>query len=459
MQNDITKTVLFLINGLGVASKDSFDIRFNDLMPNLSMLMRNYLYSNLENKNYNYKNGYRNFSLGNDLLPTYHRLENDSNLMKNPTILNIASDAISNHTKVHLFCFLDNEQVINQVIKIISVLKQQGDFLIFIHIILRQKDCLAYDTILSMLKMVEDKITLFKGVEIGIVAGERVINKDKYYELFCKELGEKWPDYTRKINYCRNTQIVPRDLDPFYIHTGFKAQSNDISLFFNYEDVDCNEFISKIKNIKLYTLFPMKSFAYAINIYEELAPLDYFSKKLETHHLKCLVLTTPDRISTIHYNFNGLKENKNSLIEYMDIHNKELDIEKILQLPYHLIIFDYDLEPFHEIKKLKDFLMNLDEKIDKIYNICDQNNYNMFISSVYGIYRDDYIAGVDKKVKLDYSMEVPVVMIDRKYSKSKFLLKYGSTYHLSNTIIHSIVNDPNIPTLIRKRGILSFFKD
>ena len=109
MNNDITKTILFLINGLGVASKDSFDIKFDDTMPNLSMLMGNYLYSNLENINYNYKNGYRNFSLGNDLLPTYHRLESDNNLTNNTTIIKIANDAITNNTKVHLFCFLDND--------------------------------------------------------------------------------------------------------------------------------------------------------------------------------------------------------------------------------------------------------------------------------------------------------------------------------------------------------------
>ena len=57
MPQDITKTILFLINGLGVASKDSFDIKFSEVMPNLSMLMSNYLYANLENVNYNYKNG------------------------------------------------------------------------------------------------------------------------------------------------------------------------------------------------------------------------------------------------------------------------------------------------------------------------------------------------------------------------------------------------------------------
>ena len=43
--NNSTKSILFLINGLGVASKDSFDIKFNDMMPNLSMLMGNYIFA------------------------------------------------------------------------------------------------------------------------------------------------------------------------------------------------------------------------------------------------------------------------------------------------------------------------------------------------------------------------------------------------------------------------------
>ena len=252
MQSNFTKTVLFLINGFGVASKDSFDINFNNTMPNLSMIMGNYLYSTLENINYNYKNGYRNFSLGNDLLPTYHRLESDTNFGNNKTILNIAADAINNKTKVQVFCFLDNESVINQVIKIIDVLKTKGDFPIFIHLILRQKDCVDYDKILNMIKKIEERITLYKNVEIGMIAGERVVNKEEYYYLFSKEYGEKWPDYTRKINYSVTKQIPPRQLDPFYIHPGFKLQNNDISLFLNYEDVDCNEFITKLRNESIF---------------------------------------------------------------------------------------------------------------------------------------------------------------------------------------------------------------
>lgn len=459
MQSNFTKTVLFLINGFGVASKDSFDINFNNTMPNLSMIMGNYLYSTLENINYNYKNGYRNFSLGNDLLPTYHRLESDTNFGNNKTILNIAADAINNKTKVQVFCFLDNESVINQVIKIIDVLKTKGDFPIFIHLILRQKDCVDYDKILNMIKKIEERITLYKNVEIGMIAGERVVNKEEYYYLFSKEYGEKWPDYTRKINYSVTKQIPPRQLDPFYIHPGFKLQNNDISLFLNYEDVDCNEFITKLRNVKLYTLFPMKSFSYAINIYEELEPLDYLSKKLEKFNLNCLVLTTEDRMTSISYSLNGLKETNSNHIKYININDKNLDIDNILKQPYHLIIFDYDLEGFKEIAKLKDFLMELDDKINDIYNICNQNDYNLFISSLYGIFKEDYLVGVDKLVKLDYSLEVPVIMIDQNYPASKYFLKYGTTYNLCNTIINSITKDESVPSLIRKKGFLSYFKD
>ncbi len=457
--NNVTKTILFLINGLGIASKDSFDIKFGEVMPNLSMLMGNYIYTNLENLNYNYKNGYRNFSLGNDLLPTYHRLEQDTNLMNNPTILNMATDAIRNGTKIHLFCFLDNEQVINQVIKIIDILRQKGTFGIFIHTILRQKDIIEYDNILDLLKKLEEKLTLYNNVEIGIVAGERTVNKDNYFYLFSKGLGEKWPDYARKLNFEKTAQVVPRQLPPFYIHPNFKAQANDIALFLNYEDVDCSEFIKQIKNIKLYTLFPMKAFSYAINIYEELEPTDYFNKKLLDYNLKGLVLTKKDRIDSINYNLNGLKEAKCEALDFSEIDNKDLDIEKILSSNYDLIIFDYDLDTFKEIAKMKEFLMQLDDKIDLIYNLCDQNGYNMFISSVYGIYKEDFKVGVSKNVKLDYSLEVPAIMIDQNYSKAKYFLKYGNTYNLSNTIFSSMVNDPKIPTQLRKRGLLSIFKD
>ena len=452
------KTILYLINGLGVASKDSFDIKFNELMPNLSMLMGNYIYSNIENKSYNYKNAFRNFSLGGNLLPTYNRLDTDANISNNPTILNIATDAINNKTKLHLFCFLDNEKVVNQIVKIINVLQTKGSFPIYIHIVLRQKDYQSYDDIIKLIKSLEDKITLLKTVRIGTIVGERKINEDSYYQLLIKQKGEKWPDFNRKLNYSNQTQVSPRELDGFYMHEGFQLVTHDISLFMNYEDVDCNEFISKITNVKLYTLFPMKAYSYAINIYDDIPPPEFFSKSLEENNLKCLILTTEDRIPSINHNLCGLKDTKSLNIEYRDINSPDLDKLKVLDEDYQYIIFDYDIGIYNELGEIKDSLMAMDNEIEQIYKVCDQNSYNYFIASLYGIYKE-YTIGVGRIVKLDYSSEVPVIIIDNDYPASKYTLKYGDTHDLSNTIFLSITNNININSLYRKKGILAFFKE
>ena len=452
------KAILYLINGLGIASKDSFNINFQEIMPNMSMLMSNYLYTTLQNINYNYKNGFRNFSLGNDLLPTYHKLENDQNFDQNPNMLSIANDVTANNSKVHLFCFLDNEQVINQVKKIINFLNTKGNFYIYIHIILRQKDVNEYEKIIERIKKIDEAITLMPTVKIGTITGERQINSDLYYTVITKENGEKWPDYNRKLRFVEAQGIKPLDCAPFYMNPGFMIERNDIALFLNYEDVDCDLFISKITSVKLYTLFPMKSFSYAINIYDELEPTIYFSKLLEDNNLTCLILTTEDRIPSINYNLCGLKDYKSNSITYASITDNSKDIKSIIKQDYNYIIFDYDLVKFKEIRKIKEFLMQLDDQIDEIYNTCEEEGYKLFISSLYGIYKK-FIVGIDKEVIIDYSTEIPAILIDRDIPRAKFMFKYGTSHNLSNTIFNLITKNENIPTSIRKRGFLSYFKD
>ncbi len=455
--NQKNKAILFLINGLGIASKDSFSIDYSDIMPNMSMLMNNYLYTTLENINYNYKSGFRNFSLGNDLLPTYKKLESDTNFSNNEKILSLENDLISNNSKLQLFCFLDNDKVISQTVKIIQLLTEKNINNIYIHIILRQKDILSYNEVLSRIKKLEDAITLYKNAKIATITGERLINDDSFLKLILKENGERWPDYKRKINFATQQNIIPRELTPFYMNSGYKIEEKDVILFLNYEDIDVFKFLSNMKNLKLYTLFPMKNEENAINIYDELEPTSYFSKVLEENNLKCLVVTTENRINSINYNLNGLKDIKSNNIDYMLL-EKNMDVLQIIHSDYSYIIFDYDIESFEEIRKMKEFLRMLDDIIGTIYNVSDQEGYQFYISSLYGIYKN-LLAGIDKEVKVDYSVEVPVIIINKDIERSKYTFKYGTTYNLSMTIFSLLTNNPSIPSSIRKRGILSFFKN
>ena len=202
----------------------------------------------------------------------------------------------------------------------------------------------------------------------------------------------------------------------------------------------------------------MKSYSYAINVYEELEPPTYFSKILEENNLSCLILTTEDRIDSISYNLCGLKDTKSNSIAYEDIRKNDLNIKQIVNSDYNYIIFDYDLVNFKEIRKIKEFLMMIDDQINDIYTVCEENDYRMIISSLYGIYKK-FIVGIDKEVYLDYSLEVPAIIMDRNLPKSKFMFKYGTTHNLSNTIFNLITGNENIETSIRKRGFFSFFKD
>ena len=179
---------------------------------------------------------------------------------------------------------------------------------------------------------------------------------------------------------------------------------------------------------------------------------------MENNNLTCLILTTEDRISSISYNLCGLKEERSKSITYMNITDQNLNLKQIINSDYNYIIFDYDIHKFKEIRKIKEFMMHLDDQINDIYNVCEEKGYRFIISSLYGIYKN-FIVGLDKEVVLDYSIEVPAIIIDKDLPKSKFMFKYGTTYNLSNTIFNLITNNPQVPTSIRKRGLLSLFKD
>ena len=82
------KTVLFLINGFGIESKDSYSIYDKDLMPNLDSLTQKYLFEKLDNNVTNIAEAYRNNSLGISELYNYSIVGDSLNSKDNNLLTN-----------------------------------------------------------------------------------------------------------------------------------------------------------------------------------------------------------------------------------------------------------------------------------------------------------------------------------------------------------------------------------
>ena len=66
------KTVLFLMNGFGIETKESYSVYSEELMPNFDKLTNRYMFSKLDSSVKTIYEGYRNMSLEISELYNYH---------------------------------------------------------------------------------------------------------------------------------------------------------------------------------------------------------------------------------------------------------------------------------------------------------------------------------------------------------------------------------------------------
>ena len=87
--NNIRRSVLFLLNGFGMDRKDIYDIINDDTASYINQIAQTGLFGSLENINSNFKGGFRTFSTSERSLPGYKRLQKDldENFVNNPKAL------------------------------------------------------------------------------------------------------------------------------------------------------------------------------------------------------------------------------------------------------------------------------------------------------------------------------------------------------------------------------------
>ena len=452
------KTVLFLMNGFGIEQIDSYNIYNSKLMPNLDSYTKNYLFTSIESKAYDLVSGYRTFSTASDLPLTYSLIDNYYTKFSENKNLNFYLNSIRPEGKVQLFLFYENEKSFEHIKSFCNYIKTKNNK-IYLHLVLTSHNTSNYKEIEKIVTRISYD---FKDIKIGIIVGINSLiaqNLTSLMNMFKNEVGEKWKEITKKINYLETSKIQPKDVKEFYMNEGFKFDVNDSFFFFNYEYLDISNFIlniSSVNNVKDYcSLFGMNGIKYPMFAYPSSGIS--MNNSLNKIGAKTLILSNSDNIKQINYYCNGLQNIVSDNICFAKTDNgiNPNYLKAIIRdSNYDLIIINYQLDNVTTVPELNEKLTKLDSMLKVVHDFCTELKISLFISSLYGMQKE---LAVDNFVKatVNFSLKVPFIVIDPIFNKTNFTLGIGNIYTLANTLYTNINSKNDGEVLIRKKNVIS----
>lgn len=469
------KNILMLINGFGIEQNDSYNVYSENLMPNLDRLTKLGIFGSINTTDFDYKEGYRKFSIGITEELTYNIVNNalySESFKNNDVFKYIINDLNIDNRRLHVICFWDNDSTIYQLIGYLKEILNKTNSNIFVHIIFKQLSIKEYKNIEKNLNTLNYEFG--SRVKIGALSG---FNNSNFYKDFIKmliyETGEKWKDISKKIDVLKESRTKPIDSRIFSLNSGFSIKDNDNILYFNYSNVDVtsftNEFINSkrvdlnLSTIKFYSLFPVISNNLNVPyLYEYALSSTYTLDSLKKVNAKCIVMAKKDHCNIINYYLTGLRNNYDNDLRYMAtdnnfIYDSTTLLNTISTLNENLIIINYDIDDCKTIEEIQNKLSKIDVVIGNVYDYVMKNNFALFISSLYGIEKEMYNSK-HELCKVNFSNRSMIILLDNLIDKSKYVLNEGTSYDLSNTIMWNINNSyKNSGLLKKKSGIMSIF--
>lgn len=474
------KTVLFFINGFGIETKKSYNIYSSDLMPNLDNFTRRYLFASLASDVGNVKDGYKLFSTGRKDAITFDFIEEkteNKEIINNPKIIQLQQELITKENRLHIFFCLENETAFFHFRDFLNEFKTKvPNTKIFIHVYLPQKEISSYKEISRLLTKMTYEFT--DNIQMSLVVGKNILGLSKndvklidFIRILTKGFCESWNEVERKLEIYYQNQEAPINAKPFSIRGDFKINNNDTILFFNYDNVNCSDFIKELEQtrlfsqkgektnyINIYSLFPIVAEKPIISLYEYPTSDICLSEKLKNINAKCLIATRKDTFSFVNYYAQGFKNINTENIGFIEgtdeIMLNSTTLNTIINTyPYDLYIFNYFIDDFKDVEDLKEKLSSIDKVLGEVYKNCVTNNFTLMISSLYGMYRSIEIN--DEKEVIDFSQQIPLIIADDMISKVKYSIGYGNAYGILNTAIKNINDASNCNSLIKKKGMFS----
>ena len=471
------KTVLFLINGLGIEHKDSCDMYSKDVMPVMDQCSISEFFTTVDSKAFNYTTGYQILSTGNTDALSFPFVDKvvDENTWNQSPVYQSLSTALQNPNsgKLHIFCFLDSVRISDHLKSFVTSLNTNKT--IFIHPIMTSPMMDGYKSIAKTLyKFNYESLPNMKlGVVFGknLLLGEERLNEfNDLGRMLFRGSGERWKDTDQKIGSLQTFKILPNNAKAFCVNDGFGLATNDIILFYNYDEVDCSKFVELINNppsffnsqvtpgtLAYYSLFPLQNTVSVQNIYGNVTSEYSMSGALKQIGAKALVLIDQENLATANYMINGLSPTGDGTVEYALtdsglLFNQEQMKSVIENEKYQLIVINHRIDQYNDELSMKQAMTQIDQNLNFIKELC-QDKYSLVISSLFGV-KKEILSATQKEELVDFSNTVPVIIVDSSYSKRNYSMGYGNLYTLLGTIIKLISPEAKVNSVLRKKGFL-----
>lgn len=471
------KSIIFLINGLGIEKPGSYSISLDQDMPNLCRTKETSFFTTAITNSLEYRSAYQQFFMGDTYKMELDYIKENilnNNLVNNPVYQNFASNVSNQEAKLHIFLEPTTERVVEQINDLVSNLNLPKNKKVYIHLLLPQLTVNDYNKLTEIINYI--KYHIDERINVGFVIGKEYLS-DKLTvdekKQMCKLLfycsAERWIRTEGKLQSLKEQNIIPCKAAGFCANNDCYIQNNDTILFFNTRREDYDKFITSIygnaqeviKNapinipvyslLKLYSQYNINSFAENINYENSL------SNNLQKYNKKALILTNREHVNLINFYANGLNQVNNPNIVFMILDESLYDYNTVVNIidnsDYDLIIFDYFMDTSSTINNLKIGLRNIDKVLGNVV-VCSENKHSLFITSLFGLKKELPLADYNsEKVLLDYEMQIPIFFYDYTYPASKYCLFPGDTNLILSSALWCLTNDPHIESLIRQKGL------
>ncbi len=474
------KSVIFLLNGLGIEKAGSYSISLDQCMPNLARTKETSFFTTAVINSLEYRSAYKQFFLGDTYKLELKFIKDNiinSNVVNNTTYQNLVNSLSNNSSKLHIFVEPTNDRIVEEINDLVNTLNLGAGREVYLHLILPQQTVNEYKKLISIVNYIKYHIN--EHITVGFIIGKEYLSPEltKIENDFMKKLfffcsAERWIETDKKFMSLQENKVRPCEVPGFCATNSCKIQNNDVIMFFNTNRNNYDNFLKVIYenanevygveqfNLPTYSLIKLDT-KYNISFFaENIVYENSLANMMQKANKKALIITDEKNMSLVNFLANGQNYINNPLISFMKfdiaVFNNAATVDSIINNSvYDLIIFDYHMKVDKTVNDLKDALEEIDKVIGVVADSC-VNKHSLFITSLYGIKKTLPIADYNTEmVTIDYEMEIPIFFFDYSYLRSKYVLLPGETDDILTTAIRCIWETDEIDTLLKQKGLFN----